>query len=593
MIRGTDGSSLDQPDAGPDPDPAIRPETVESLSASEQHYRQLFEQSVAGVYRVALNGRILEANEAMARMLGYVRDELVGSSAISAYFEAADRDLWLRELLAHGAVTNWVHRLRRRDGSAVWTLENCSVIDDPATGSKSILGTAIDITEQKTLEERLRVLAYHDPLTGLANRRMLHEMADKALARAGREGCHVGMLYVDLVRFKRINDVLGHSAGDQVLREVAARFRSFVRATDTIARVGGDEFALLLVSARTLDSVLQPARKMRESLSRPFVVDGHTFHLDVRIGVAMYPEHGANFDELLSHADLAIHQPSSADGEIAVFRPFDFRSGREDLLLEERFRRALGDEEFVLYFQPVFSLPGCRPAGVEGLTRWPQRDGQVIGADRFISIAEQTGLIRQLDRWALRAAMRQYRQWSAQAVPGWIAMNLTPSTFDDAEFPAVVRAVLEEENVDPAVLALEVTERLTMRDPAQAARILHELKELGIRIVIDDFGRGHSSLAYLMEFPVDALKIDRFFVGRVGKDAKQERLVEGIVALCAGVGIELIAEGVETADQLEWLEAHGVHFVQGFHLLHPVPPAEIPAVFSGETRSTRALVSGR
>lgn len=556
-----------------------KPSSPEAARGSEQHYRQLFEQNVAGVYRVMLDGRIQELNEAMARMLGYSRDDLIGADARLAYFEATERDEWLARLREHGSLMNWVHRLRRRDGSAIWTLENCSLIEDPDTGAPVVLGTAIDITERKELEERLQRMAYHDPLTGLANRRMLQEMTEKAIARAYREGGRVALLFVDLVRFKRINDVLGHSAGDLVLREVAQRFSAFVRATDTLARVGGDEFAMLLVSARTLENALQPARKIRESLTRPFVVDGQAFHLDARIGVALYPEHATTFDELLSHADLAMHQATSADGEISVFRPVDHRLRREDLLLEERFRRALREEEFTLHFQPIYRLPGARPLGVEGLARWRQQDGRLVGADQFISIAEQTGLIRQLDRWALRAALRQLRAWAEGAGPEWVALNLTPSAFDDPEFGTVVRGVLEEEGVAGSRLALEITERVTMRDPLLAAHILAQLKELGLRIVIDDFGRGHSSLAYLKEFPVDALKIDRFFVGRLGEDAQHERLVEGVIALCQGLGIELIAEGVETAEQLAWLEAHNCTFAQGYYLQHPIAPERIPAIF--------------
>jgi len=570
-------------------DATARQRAIHSLHASEQHYRQLFEQNVAGVYRVGLDGHVHELNEAMAQMLGYSREELLLNwSATQAYFDIADRESWLRRLLDQGALSNWIHRLRRRDGTAVWILENCSLIEDPASGAKVVLGTAIDITERKALEDRLERMAYRDPLTGLANRRMLQEMAEKAIARAGREGGRVGLLYVDLVRFKRINDVLGHSAGDQVLREVAGRFQSFVRTSDTLARVGGDEFALLLVTAKTLESVMQPARKMRESLSRPFIVDGQSFHLDARIGVALYPEHAASFDELLSHADLALHQPTTADGEIAVFRPVDSKSRREDLLLEERFRRALGAEEFVLHFQPIFELPSRSAAGVEGLARWRQSDGRLLGADQFISIAEQTGLIRQLDRWALRAAMRQIREWGPSA-PGWIALNLTPSAFDDFDFPEHVRQIIADEGVKPESIALEITERVTMRDPVQASRILAELKELGLRIVIDDFGRGHSSLAYLKDFPVDALKVDRFFVGRVGQEPKHERLVEGIIALCHGLGIGLIAEGVETAEQLEWLEAHGCTFAQGFHLMRPVPAEAIPPLFRARAAAESAV----
>lgn len=559
-----------------------RPLTDE-LGTSERYYRQLFESNVAGVYRVGIDGRVHDVNAAMAKMLGYTIEELEGLGAHKVYFDVTDRDDWLRRLLDQGALTNFVLKLRRKDGTHVWTLENCSVMTDPATGERTILGTAIDISERKALEERLERMAYYDPLTGLPNRRMLQIMATKAIARAGREGHTVALLYVDLVRFKRINDILGHSAGDQVLREVANRFGGFVRATDTLARVGGDEFALLLVSAGNVEAALAPGKKIRESLARPFVIDNQTFHLDARIGIAAYPDHAISFDELLSHADLALRQPAVADGEIAIYRPMDIRHSRADLVLEERFREALRNDEFELHYQPIFQLPGRQPIGTECLTRWVQSDGQRVRADRFISIAEQTGLIRQLDRWALRTALRQLRTWSEtrSSSPRWVALNLTPSTFDDTEFPTLVKKALDDEGIDGRMLALEVTERLTMRDPERAARILHQLRELGLRIVIDDFGRGHSSLEYLKDFPVDAIKIDRSFVGRVGQDPTHERLVEGIIALAAGLGIDLIAEGVESAAQLEWLERHHCGYAQGFHLTHPVPASMIPVIFSG------------
>jgi diguanylate cyclase (GGDEF)-like protein/PAS domain S-box-containing protein len=558
----------------------------EALRASELHYRQLFEQNVAGVYRVALDGRILDLNVAMAQMLGVSRSEMLGHNARISYFDPADREAWVSELLEKGALVNYLHRLRRRDGSPIWIMENCSLIDDPSSGGRVVLGTAIDITDRKALEDRLETLAYRDPLTGLANRRMLQHMAEKALARAGRERGHVALLYVDIVRFKRINDVLGHSAGDQVLREIAVRFSGFVRAADTLARVGGDEFALLLVSPGTMEAATQPARKMREAMSRPFVIDGQPYHVDARIGVAFYPDHAATFDELLSRADLANHQASSDDGGVAVFKPLDVRHGRAELLLEERFRDALEEDEFILHYQPIFRLPDCTPAGVEGLLRWKQPDGRLLGADQFVSIAEQTGLIRRLDRWALRHALRQIRLWTDGCNPGWVALNLTPSAFDDPAFPSLVADALDEFGIDPAILALEITERVTMRDPRTAIQVLNDLKMLGLRVVIDDFGQGHSSLAYLKDFPVDALKIDRLFVGRLGSNSKDERLVEGIIALSRGLGIDLIAEGVETEDQLEWLRRNGCAFAQGFHLHYPVAPENITALFNDRARST-------
>ncbi|MGD8276379.1 MAG: EAL domain-containing protein [Gemmatimonadota bacterium] len=557
-------------------DPSRQERDHQSLLASELRYRELFERNVAGVYRVGLDGTIYEMNDAMAGFLGYTSAAAIRGRAADFYFDPADRRAWIDALLEHNSLTNYVLKLRRRDGGIVWTLENCALSYDAEAGQHVVLGTAIDITERKALEESLERMAYNDPLTGVANRRMLHEMAEKAIARARREGGHVGMLYIDLLRFKRVNDLVGHYAGDQVLREVAARFETIVRATDTLARIGGDEFAVLLVNVTGVQQAIRPARQLRECLSRPFVIQGEAFHLDARVGIALFPDHGSDFDELLTRADLAVHQKTPVEGEIYLYRPMAVRPPRDELVLEERLRRALRNEEFELHYQPVYRMSDRSVCGVEALARWRQADGRVLGAGDFISLAEHTGLVRNLDRWAIGSAARQLAEWPESAAPPWVALNVTPSTFEDDEFANLVARIMEREGVAGESLAIEITERLTMRDPERAAGVLQDLKSLGLRILIDDFGRGHSSLAYLKDFPVDVLKVDRYFIAHIGRDRRHERLLEGIFALASGLGIELIAEGVETAEQLDWLVDHGFDFVQGYLLSEAVTPDRIP-----------------
>lgn len=557
-----------------------RTRTMEALRASEQRYRELFERNVAGVYRVTVEGAVLEVNEAMARMLGYTRQELIRSPALVVYFDPGEREEWIRLLHHHGSLAGHVLRLRRKDGSPIWVLENSSLIDDPETGSRMVVGTAIDITERKRLEDDLERMAYHDPLTGLANRRFLREMAVKALARVDRQGGRVGLLYLDLIRFKRINDAFGHTIGDQILADLGNRFRQRVRASDTIARVGGDEFAVLLVGVESSEDGLTAAQHLKDCFAAPFVIAGETFHLQARVGVALYPDHAANFDELLSHADLAMHQTGDSDVGVEMYRSAGIRPLREDLVLEEELRRGLKAEELVLHYQPIYLIPDRALIAVEALVRWTHPERGLLAAGEFIPLAEHAGLIRKVDRWVLRTAARQMRRWVEAGGPGWVAVNLSPSTFDDPELPGYIERVVTEEALAGERLALEVTERATMRDPERAAATLHRLQELGIRIVIDDFGRGHSSLAYLLHFPANVLKIDRFFVGGVGVDPAQERLVEGIIALCLSMGMQLIAEGVETAEQLEWLEARGCRFVQGFYLGRPTPAEGLASGFS-------------
>lgn len=559
-------------------DPARQERDHQSLLASELRYRELFERSVAGVYRVGLDGTIYEMNDAMAGFLGYTNAASIRGPAADFYFDPADRRAWIDALLEHNSLTNYVLKLRRRDGGTVWTLENCALSYDAEAGQHVVLGTAIDITERKALEESLERMAYNDPLTGVANRRMLHEMAEKAIARSRREGGHVAMLYIDLLRFKRVNDLVGHYAGDQVLREVAARFESIVRATDTLARIGGDEFAVLLVNVSGVQQAIRPARQLRECLSRSFVIQGEVFHLDARVGVALFPDHGTDFDELLTRADLAVYQKTPIEGEIYLYRPMAVRPPRDELVLEERLRRALRNEEFELHYQPICRIADRSVSGVEALARWRQPDGRILGAGDFISLAEHTGLVRNLDRWAIGSAARQLAEWPQSAMPPWVALNVTPSTFEDDEFVPLVARVLEREGVPGESLAIEITERLTMRDPERAAGVLQDLKSLGLRILIDDFGRGHSSLAYLKDFPVDVLKVDRYFVAQIGRDPRHERLLEGIFALASGLGIELIAEGVETEEQFDWLGEHGFEFVQGYLLSEAVTPDRIPGM---------------
>ena len=566
-----------------------RIESDRALRASEQRYRQLFEANVAGVYRATEEGWLIEVNEAFARMLGYQRAELTRAPSEVLYFSAEDRLRWLDRLKADGEVNNYAHRLRRKDGRAIWTLENASLLYDPETGAPVVIGTAIDLTEHKTLQSKLEELAYRDPLTGLANRRLLREATTKALARAGRDGTAVAMLYMDMVRFKRINDIFGHAIGDRVLREAGERFASAIRDTDTLARVGGDEFAVLLVSLDDVESALAPAEAIKDSLARPFLIDGEAFHMDVRIGIAGYPTHASTFDELLSKADLSLHQAPAHTSPIATYRPVTLGSSREDFVLEERLRAALENDEFELHFQPIFGVPGFVPVGAEALARWRMEDGELLGAGDFITVAEHTGLVRELDRWALARAVAYLEAWPLDG-PAWIALNLAPPTFEDPELPSYVADLLHRAGVEGSRLALEVTERVAMRDPERAAATLRELRTLEVQLVIDDFGRGHSSLAYLKDFPADALKVDRFFVDGVGADRTHERLVEGIVALCRGLGMDLIAEGVESAEQLQWLTEHGCTLVQGYYLGRPAAPETLLQVF--ETGSLAGRPAG-
>lgn len=575
-LRGLVGGSLGRAPNGGESSGDVR-----SPPAGSDRYRLLFEESAAGVFRIAADGTILQFNRALARMHGFDDPaELEGRSVLDFYASPADREERMRRLREHGSITNHELELRRRDGSTLWMLESSTLLRDPETGEEVVVGTAIDITERRRLQGELERMAYQDLLTGLANRHQLRDQAARTLARADRRSGRVALLYLNLIRFKRINDSLGHVAGDQVLRQIADRLRGLVREGDMVARVGGDEFAVVLADVEEVGDAVRAAWRVQDLFREPFATESGAFHLTARLGIAVYPDHARDVDDLLSNADRASTRVKGDGTEISIFRGPASPMGSEDLLMEESFRRGLEDEEFTLFYQPIFrrSRDGgdVELAGVEALARWRHPDRGLLPAAAFIGLAERTGLVRKLDRWCLRRAVRRARRWRDEpGGPEWVAVNLSPWTFEHPHLSSYVAGLLEEAGLEGRRLSLEVTERVAMRDPAATARTLESLRELGVRLSLDDFGKGQSSLAYLRHFPADTLKVDRSFIDRLGDDPKHERLVRGILALASGLEMRVIAEGVETAVQRDWLRAAGCDLMQGYLLGRPVPAEQL------------------
>ncbi|MFQ5680419.1 MAG: putative bifunctional diguanylate cyclase/phosphodiesterase, partial [Gemmatimonadota bacterium] len=550
-----------------------RVEAMESLRASEERYRALFERNVAGVFRSTLEGVVLEVNEACARLLGYSPEEMAGISSHDLYMRPEDRETFRVRLLAEGAVRNCELRLRRKDGSPVWVLENSMLVEDPVHGERVIEGTLIGITDRKRLEADLEHLAYHDALTGLANRRLLEERARKTLALAGREGRRAGLVFIDLARFKRINDTLGHAVGDSVLAETANRLRAVARESDTVARMGGDEFAVLLAEVDGVEGARVVAERLWKALQEPLHLAGRTLHADARLGVALYPDHASDYEALLSAADRAMYR-TMTEGVLPyrLYDPALEGTFEDELALEEGLREALEAEELTLYYQPICRGGDGRVEGAEALLRWPHPERGVIAAAEFIHLAERTPLIHQIDRWALREGIRQASEWEGGDGPDWVAVNLSAASFRDPELVAYVSGLLEEARLDPSCLVVEVTERTAMRNPEAVNDCLRGLREVGARIAIDDFGTGHSALAYLRQLPADLLKLDGVFIRDLEADPGAGRIARAVIALGHAAGMAVVAERVERRAQREWLEAAGCDFVQGYHVGEPAPP---------------------
>ena len=421
-------------------------------------------------------------------------------------------------------------------------------------------------------EERFRHLAYHDPLTGLPNRALLHDHGMRALGRARRARNHVAILFIDLDRFKTINDSLGHSVGDSLLKEVARRIRETVREFDTVARMGGDEFVVLLTDLNDPAAAGIAAQHILESLSKVTQIDNHMLHVTPSIGISLFPEDGGDFDELLRHADAAMYLAKENGRNGYQFFTNEINTlahGR--LNIETGLRQALANREFELHYQPQISVDGGGIVGAEVLLRWRHPQRGMIMPDEFIPVAEDTGLIVPIGEWVLRSACAQYTQWRRDGLPALrLAINLSARQLRQKNLPAVVREILATNSILAADLELEITETSLMQNTDEAASSLRELKSLGITLSLDDFGTGYSSLSYLRRFPIDTLKIDRSFIRDISSDPSDAVLVRAIIELAHNLGMQTVAEGVETSDQLFFLRANHCNCAQGYFIGKPL-----------------------
>lgn len=548
---------------------ARRAETA--LRASEERFRVLFERNVAGVFRQTLDGTILEVNEAFAAIFGSEDpDDLVGRSIWEFCRPAQEAPDEKASPSGSGRAVNRELQLDREDGSVRWLLENSAPTNDPMRDEPVIIGTVIDITERKRLEAEFERLAYHDPLTRLANRRLLADRTGQALARAERDGDQVGMIYLDLDGFKSVNDNLGHEAGDQVLIEVARRLGEAMRESDTVARVGGDEFAVLLPAVEGVEGGLRAARRIGERLDERIELGQRDLRIGAQLGVAVYPTHARDFESLLRAADQAMYR--GKNGFSKSWGWAERRNGvavADEMPRRDELVRALEDDQLRVYYQPIHDLREERVAGMEGLVRWMHPDRGLLTASNFLPAVEDPELLRRLDAWVLDQVLRRLRGRDGRRST-WISLNLTSASLQDDAFLDRLREALGEDDVKGG-LTVEITEHTAVMDPEAAFERLSRLRSSGLRVALDDFGTGHSSLGYLRHLPVDLLKMDRVFLENVDSDPSLGRVARGIFELGKAAGMSVVAEGVERASQLEWVRRNGCELVQGFHLGRPAP----------------------
>lgn len=458
--------------------------------------------------------------------------------------------------------------------------------DASATG---IAGVVQDVTERVGAERQIRYLAFHDSLTGLPNRNSFTERVRIALSDARRSGRPVAVLFVDLDDFKCVNDSLGHDAGDQLLTAVGQRFRQLVRATDEVgratfqdetlfvARLGGDEFLLLLTDLARAEDAVRVARRILKSLEEPFRIRDHEVFVDACIGISVYPHDGTGESDLLKNADTALyHAKGNGRGSLQFYDSAMNASALQRLALEGSLRRAVEREEFVLHYQPQLRLPGRQIVGVEALVRWRHPDLGFVPPAQFIPIAEQTGMIHRIGEWVLCEAARQALEWRNAGIgPLRIAVNLSSIQFKSANLAKLLTATVRDRGLEPSDFELEITESVLMESATKTLVTLMELKAAGFHIAIDDFGTGYSSLAYLKQFPIDVLKIDRAFVRDLAEGTQDASIVEAILAIARALGLDTVAEGVETDAQCACLLERGCTLMQGYLFGRPLPPEDL------------------
>jgi diguanylate cyclase (GGDEF)-like protein/PAS domain S-box-containing protein len=535
---------------------------------------------------------IVYVNPAFERITGFSAAEAVGRDWIFLYGDDADQPglEGIRAALRNQREGHAVLRNYRKDGSLFWNELFVAPVRDPDGGVSHFVGVLNDITDNRRYQEELEHQANHDSLTDLPNRNLLRDRIGQAIVFADRYDQVAVIAFLDLDNFKLVNDSLGHDAGDQLLKLAAGRLASLLRASDTVARIGGDEFVLVLHFSEGDGMIGQHIQRLLTAIAQPFSINGREVFVTCSVGVSIYPQDGRDGDTLLKNADAAMYRAKEQGKNTFQFYTRELNERvSERLDLESDLRRALERGELAVYYQPQVELATGRIVGAEALVRWRHPSRGAVEPGRFVMIAEETGLIVPIGDWILRTACEQIKAWQgAGLAPLVVAVNLSARQFRQTQLADMVEAVLSDTRVEPRFLELELTETVVMHDPQEAEIALRRLKSLGLRVAIDDFGSGYSSLNYLKRFPIDKLKIDGSFVQDLPESGDSAAIVLAVISLGHSLGLRVIAEGVERRSQAAFLRAHGCDEIQGYYYGAPMPAPE----FTELLRSPPALDAG-
>ncbi|HXD82107.1 MAG TPA: PAS domain S-box protein [Candidatus Acidoferrum sp.] len=560
-----------------------------ALQESEKRMRSVLDNVSDGLATIEQSGAIESANPAVVKLFGYLEQELVGQQAdvlIATTHRSAFVNYLERRLKLDIPVSGAHETMGKRKNGSLFPLE--FVVSSMQIGTRHLfIATLRDISERKAHTDALEYQALHDALTGLPNRSLFGDRLRQALLAARRNQKMFGVLLLDLDRFKDINDALGHDRGDSLLQEVTARLRGVLRATDTIARLGGDEFAVLTTDAKHPDDVVATAKKILAALEGPFAIADQMVETGASIGTAMYPLHGDDPSTLLRRADVAMYVAKRSGGGYAVYAPEQEAQTLRRSGLAGELRRSIPQGELVLHFQPQITLATGAIHSVEALVRWNHPREGLMPPDRFIPMAEETGIIHPLTAWVIDSALAQLTKWLADGLDVSVSLNVSPRNIEDHSLEEMVARALGTFKVEPQRLTLEITEGVAMA--AAAAKALHRLNEMGVRLALDDFGTGYSSLLYLMRLPVNEIKIDRSFVSALASDPDSGAIVRSAVGLGHNLGLRVVAEGLQDRAAEAVLVEAGCDAAQGFLIGRPVPEREITTLLMAHSGLAKQL----
>ena len=552
----------------------------QQLRESEQRFKTLFEHHPDGIFVRDLSGRLISGNKAIEDITGYSIEELK-HEAIETLAMPDEAKLSPEELAVTSGTAPKKFRTSsvRKDGSTV-EVELAYlplIIDGEITGMH---GIARDVTQARNYERRIEHLANHDVLTGLPNRLLLTDRLQQAIDQSRRTGSQTGVLFLDLNRFKQVNDSLGHDLGDLLLEKIASRLKHLVRETDTVARLGGDEFVLVLADLDSIETMAAVAEKVLESVAAPVSLAGHELNITTSIGGSVFPKDGHDVGTLLKHADLAMYQAKELGS--ASFRFYDPAMNikiLERLLTESALRRALEKNEFTIYYQPRVCTTHRSIIGVEALVRWKHPEKGLIAPADFIPLAEEIGLISNLGEWVLRTACAQNQAWQNAGLPPIkMAVNLSAQQLHTSGIEKTVASALASSGLDAQYLELEITETSLMQDIDSSYQTLLDIRNTGVSISIDDFGTGYSSLSHIKRLPLNTLKIDKSFIRDIASDRNDAAIVGATIAMARHMDLKVVAEGVTAPAQVRFLTEHACHEMQGYLFSPPLPAAEMGAM---------------